>query len=119
MSRTCTLLGFLAATLPAAEPDALALEANLLRRPLPYGTVLNPILAGGRTVVAGYTRCGDPALRTGHYLAAGSRHRTRTSTAVFSCTASVGFEITRSPSASPDAISTSEPKSSPMVTARK
>jgi hypothetical protein len=54
----------------AAEPDALAIEANILARHLPYGTVLNPILSADGSSVTDYTRCGDSAIWTGHYLAA-------------------------------------------------
>lgn len=53
-----------------AEPDALAIEANILARHLPYGTVLNPILSADGSAVTDYTRCGDSAIWTGHYLAA-------------------------------------------------
>ncbi len=37
----------------------------------PYGTVLDPIFAGpASNQIVGYTRCGDSAIWTGHYLAA-------------------------------------------------
>ncbi len=55
----------------AAESDALAIHANLLARHLPYGTVLNPIVAApGSSQIVNYTRCGDSAIWTGHWLAA-------------------------------------------------
>ena len=60
--------------LPAAfgaEPDALAIEANILARHLPYGAILDPILSlPDLSQVVDYTRCGDSAIWTGHYLAA-------------------------------------------------
>ena len=60
--------------LPAAfgaEPDALAIEANIFARHLPYGTILDPILSlPDLSQVVDYTRCGDSAIWTGHYLAA-------------------------------------------------
>ncbi len=63
------LLGFL--PLECAEQDALAIDATIQARHMPYGTILNPIfdVAGGGSIV-NYTRCGDSALWTGHYLAA-------------------------------------------------
>jgi len=60
-------------SLPAfcAESDALAIEANILARHLPYGTILDPVLSqSDLSQVADYTRCGDSAIWTGHYLAA-------------------------------------------------
>lgn len=55
----------------AAEPDALAIEANILARHLPYGTILDPMLSlPDLSQVVDYTRCGDSAIWTGHYLAA-------------------------------------------------
>jgi hypothetical protein len=54
----------------AAESDALAIEANILARHMPYGTILNPILSADHSTVTDYTRCGDSAIWTGHYLAA-------------------------------------------------
>ena len=61
----------LAASLQAAESDALSIDANLQARHLPYGTVLNPIVAApGSNQIVHYTRCGDSAIWTGHYLAA-------------------------------------------------
>jgi hypothetical protein len=55
--------------LPAAQQDALAIEHTLRLRHLPYDTVLDPVLGPNRTIVS-YTRCGDSATWTGHYLAA-------------------------------------------------
>jgi hypothetical protein len=55
----------------AAESDALALEARILARHLPYGTILDPTLSlPDLSQVVDYNRCGDSAIWTGHYLAA-------------------------------------------------
>jgi uncharacterized protein (TIGR03437 family) len=55
----------------AAESDALAINANIQARHLPFGTILDPIFASSSSdQIVGYTRCGDSALWTGHYLAA-------------------------------------------------
>ncbi len=59
--------------LPAAfgaERDALAIDANIVARHLPYGGILDPILSSDLSQVTDYTRCGDSAVWTGHYLAA-------------------------------------------------
>ena len=55
----------------AAEADALAITANIQARHLPFGAVLDPIFTlTNSDTIADYTRCGDSALWTGHYLAA-------------------------------------------------
>jgi hypothetical protein len=55
----------------AAEPDALAISANIQARHLPFGTILDPIFAAADSdQIVDYTRCGDSAIWTGHYLAA-------------------------------------------------
>lgn len=55
----------------AGEPDALAVSANIQARHLPFGAILDPIFASADSnEIAGYTRCGDSAIWTGHYLAA-------------------------------------------------
>lgn len=55
----------------AAEGDALAILANIQARHLPYGAILDPIFTlTDSDQIADYTRCGDSALWTGHYLAA-------------------------------------------------
>lgn len=64
-----TLLTALA--LSAAESDALALSAQIQARHLPFGTLLDPFYASpSSNEITGYTRCGDSAIWTGHYLAA-------------------------------------------------
>jgi hypothetical protein len=55
----------------AAESDALSILATIQARHLPYGTILDPIFAGpDSNQIIDYTRCGDSAIWTGHYLAA-------------------------------------------------
>jgi uncharacterized protein (TIGR03437 family) len=55
----------------AAEADALAISTNIQALHVPFGTVLDPIYAAANSSqIIGYTRCGDSALWTGHYLAA-------------------------------------------------
>lgn len=55
----------------ASEADALAIDANIQARHMPFGTLLDPIFtAPDSNQIATYTRCGDSATWTGHYLAA-------------------------------------------------
>ena len=55
----------------AGEADALAISSNIQARHLPFGTILDPVFASADSnQIVGYTRCGDSALWTGHYLAA-------------------------------------------------
>lgn len=68
--RVPLLVCFAFLSLHSAESDALQIDATLQLRHVPYGTVLNPIFAGDGITVMDYTRCGDSALWTGHYLAA-------------------------------------------------
>jgi uncharacterized protein (TIGR03437 family) len=57
----------------ASEADALAIDANIQAIHLPFGTILDPIFPSPTsTQIIGYTRCGDSAIWTGHYLAAES-----------------------------------------------
>ena len=76
-NRPLLLLGactaFILAGVPgrATEADALAITANIQARHLPFGTILDPIFTlTDSDQIASYTRCGDSALWTGHYLAA-------------------------------------------------
>ena len=67
--------GFVVAVLifpaDATEANALAISANIQATHVPYGTILDPIFAGpASNQIVGYTRCGDSAIWTGHYLAA-------------------------------------------------
>ena len=68
----CLLLGILLnPRAVASEADALAISANIQAKHLPFGTVLDPIYASASSdQITGYTRCGDSAIWTGHYLAA-------------------------------------------------
>jgi hypothetical protein len=55
----------------AAQADALAITATIQARHLPFGTILDPIFASASSdQIVDYTRCGDSAIWTGHYLAA-------------------------------------------------
>src|SRR5258708_2869304 len=55
----------------ATEADAVAISANIQARHMPFGTILDPILASPTSdQIVGYTRCGDSALWTAGYLAA-------------------------------------------------
>ena len=57
---------------------AAAISANIRSRHMPFGTVVDPFFASPASLtIVGYTRCGDSALWTGHYLAAESfRYKT-------------------------------------------
>ncbi len=50
------------------EVEAIAISRNIQARHLPHGTILDPVMASGGVV--SYSRCGDSAIWTGHYLAA-------------------------------------------------
>jgi uncharacterized protein (TIGR03437 family) len=55
----------------AAEADALAISQTIQARHFPHSTLLDPIFDSPTTFkIVGYTRCGDSAIWTGHYLAA-------------------------------------------------
>ena len=75
----CTLVAFvLAIALPASasEWDALAISANIQQLHMPHGTIIDPMFVSGNPQDSGYntidsyTRGGDSAIWTGHYLAA-------------------------------------------------
>jgi hypothetical protein len=61
----------------AAEQHANALSQLVRARHMLYGTVIDPVFASPDSEqITGYTRCGDSAIWTGHYLAAESfRHK--------------------------------------------
>ena len=49
----------------SAEPDALAISANIQARHTPFGTVLDPFYAcASSDQITGFTRCGDSAIWT-------------------------------------------------------
>lgn len=61
----------ISSSVSGAEADALAISANIQARHMPFGTVVDPIFASSSSdQIVGYTRCGDSAIWTGHYLAA-------------------------------------------------
>ena len=69
--RPLAVVLFSALSALAAEPEALAVSALIQSRHLPFGTLLDPFYASATSSeINGYTRCGDSALWTGHYLAA-------------------------------------------------
>ena len=56
---------------PAFEAPALEISRNIQARHLPFGTILGPVFAGPQSnEIVTYSRCGDSAIWTGHYLAA-------------------------------------------------
>jgi hypothetical protein len=66
-------LGETSSALSAAEADALQIHQDIRDRHLPYGGIVDPVLASPDSLeIMGYTRCGDSAIWTGHYLAAES-----------------------------------------------
>ena len=79
MNRTLkpTLIGVLiilaAAGVPVrgADPDAVAISNTIQQRHMPNGTIIDPIFASPSShEIVAYTRGGDSATWTGHYLAA-------------------------------------------------
>jgi hypothetical protein len=60
----------------ATEPDAIAISANIQALHVPYGTMIDPVFASSDPAspdfsrLVSYTRAGDAAIWTGHYLAA-------------------------------------------------
>ena len=53
------------------EAHALRISRNIQEHHLPFGTILSPMFPSETsTEIVGYTRCGDSAIWTGHYLAA-------------------------------------------------
>ena len=75
IQRLVLSLAVLAALLlcTSCEEIAQAFSANIQGRHMPFGTVVDPIFASSYSdTIIGYTRCGDSAIWTGHYLAAES-----------------------------------------------
>jgi len=55
----------------ASDADAIAISANIQARHLPFGTIADPVFTSPTSdQISAYTRCGDSAIWTGHYLAA-------------------------------------------------
>lgn len=70
ISAICVLNLFLGAAL-ASEADAIGISQNIRARHMPFGIIVDPIFASPDSdQIVGYTRCGDSAIWTGHYLAA-------------------------------------------------
>ncbi len=74
MKRAAVILIFTLATVPPAigsENDAIAISQNIRQRHLPHGTILDPVFkAADSDEIDYYSRGGDSAIWTGHYLAA-------------------------------------------------
>ena len=74
----------MAAPLHAAEADAIGLADRIRALHSPYGALLDPIfVAPDSEEILAYTRCGDSAIWTGHFLASESFR----------------YQVTRSPAA--------------------
>lgn len=56
----------------AGEAEALAISAAIQARHMPFNTILDPVYSADNRFIEGYTRCGDSAIWTGHYIAAES-----------------------------------------------
>jgi len=67
--RSCLAVVFACSLAPGSDSAALAISESIEVRHLPYGSILDPFV-DARGGVTGYTRCGDSAIWTGHYLAA-------------------------------------------------
>jgi uncharacterized protein (TIGR03437 family) len=73
MSRVAVLLllTFASTYAQSLEEHALRISRDIQTRHLPFGTILNPLYTSpDSTDLVTYTRCGDSAIWTGHYLAA-------------------------------------------------
>ncbi len=70
------LLTAAAAAVYGSDLDAIRISSNVQRFHMPYGTILDPVFASSDpaspdyTRIIRYTRAGDSAIWTGHYLAA-------------------------------------------------
>lgn len=65
------LVWALGANACAGEPDAFLISANIQLRHMPYNMILSPVFASpSSSGIISYSRCGDSAIWTGHYLAA-------------------------------------------------
>ena len=72
-AKTLFIAALCALPLCGSEADALAISANIQQLHLPYGGILDPVFAApDSNQIVGYSRCGDSAIWTGHYLAAES-----------------------------------------------
>jgi hypothetical protein len=67
------VLASTAAAGPSFETQALRISENIREQHLPFGTVVSPMYESAESSgIATYTRCGDSAIWTGHWLAAES-----------------------------------------------
>ena len=67
------LLVAVSALAQSFEAPALQISRDIQARHLPFGTILNPVYPSPDSAqIVSYTRCGDSAIWTGHYLAAES-----------------------------------------------
>jgi len=69
----CVILAacVLPSALPASETAALRIERKIRDRHMPYLGIIDPVFASSDSnEIVSYTRCGDSATWTGHYLAA-------------------------------------------------
>jgi uncharacterized protein (TIGR03437 family) len=69
------LLALVAAVVSAQsfETPALQISRNIQAHHLPFGTILSPVYSSPESnEIVSYSRCGDSAIWTGHYLAAES-----------------------------------------------
>ena len=65
------VIAFVPATGLAAKGDALRISRSIRARHMPHGTIIDPTYASPTSpVISHYTRGGDSAIWTGHYLAA-------------------------------------------------
>jgi hypothetical protein len=73
---TATLLAFCVQLTHASDDDAVRISSNIQQFHMPYGTVLDPVFASSDpnspdySRIVSYSRAGDSAIWTGHYLAA-------------------------------------------------
>lgn len=75
MPRLCAAVLLVFAAIPAfaSQADAIAISQNIQAKHLPWGTIVDPVYGSpSSSQIVGYTRCGDSAIWTGHYLAAES-----------------------------------------------
>src|SRR5688572_29729997 len=65
------LLAIAVSCAQSLEDHALRISQEIQSHHLPFGTILNPLYTSANTTqLVTYTRCGDSAIWTGHYLAA-------------------------------------------------
>jgi hypothetical protein len=58
-------------SIKSAEQNALQISSDIQSRHMPYGVIIDPMFASPYSKrIIGYTRAGDSAIWTGHYLAA-------------------------------------------------